>query len=319
MKKIIACCTPFLLGSFLTLSLTGCNQNQQAGGNIDTPTSGAIKISVDESFKPIIEAQLSVFHRNYKNAKVTAAYKPEGQAIQDLLQDSARLVIVSRPLNASELNVFKQHKITPRVTRIAYDGVALILNPENRDTLLSLPQLTEIFTGKAATWKQVNQTSNLGDITIVFDNNNSGTSRFVQDSITRKQPLAQKAYAAQSSPAVIDYVAQNKNAIGVIGTNWISDFDDSTVVGFINRVKVVAVGRRTAPANPDSYQQPYQAYLVQGTYPLRREVYIISREARAGLGTGFVSFVAGDKGQRIMLKAGLAPARGVVRLVEVKQ
>ena len=310
---------PFLLGSLLTFSLGSCNRNKKETGTLDTPTSGAIKISADESFQPIVEAQLSVFHRNYKNAKITASYKPEGQVVQDLLQDSARVIIVSRPLTPSELKVFEKAKITPRITPIAYDGVALILHPDNRDTLLSLPQLHEIFTGKASSWKQVNPASALGDITIVFDNNNSGTARFMQDSVAGKQPLTQKAYASQSSPAVIDYVAQNKNAIGVIGTNWISDFDDSTVVGFINRIKVVAVGRKTAPNDPDSYYQPYQAYLVQGNYPLRREVYTISREPRAGLGTGFVSFVSGDKGQRIMLKAGLAPARGVVRLVEVKK
>jgi phosphate transport system substrate-binding protein len=318
MKKIAALCSPIITGFLLTF-LAGCNQNQNSGKVLDTPTSGAIKISVDDSFQPIIEAQLNVFHKIYKKAKVTAEYKSESQAVQDLLQDSVRLIVISRPLNDSEKKVFEKIHITPRTTQIAWDGVALILNPENRDTLLSVPQLKSIFTGQTASWKQINPASNLGDISIVFDNNNSGTARFVQDSVTKKQPLSAKAYASKSVPAVIDYVAQNKNAIGVIGTNWISDFDDSTVVGFINKVKVVAVSRTTTPENPDNYKQPYQAYLVQGNYPLRREVYIISREARSGLGTGFASFVGGDRGQRIMLKAGLAPARGVVRFVEVKQ
>ncbi|MFC5270612.1 PstS family phosphate ABC transporter substrate-binding protein [Adhaeribacter terreus] len=318
MKNIKAFSTLLLTGGLFTVLLGSCNQSGSKGPS-DTPTSGSIKISVDETFKPIIETQLNVFHKLYKNAKINATYAAESEAIKALLQDSARLAIVSRPLTPSETQVFEKARITPRVTKIATDGIALILNPENTDTLLSLPQLREIFSGKATSWKQVNPASKLGNIAIVFDNANSSTARFVRDSITNKAPLPPTAYASNSIPSVIDYVTENKNSIGVIGANWISDFDDSTAVGFINKVKVVAVSREHTPAKPDNYVQPYQAYLVQKSYPLFREVYIISREARAGLGTGFVSFSAGDKGQRIVLKAGLAPARGVVRLVEVKR
>ncbi len=302
--------------------LSSCNQNQNTARE-ETSTSGSIKISVDESFAPIIDSQVNVFQKLYKHAKVTPAYKSEGQAVQDLLQDSARIIIISRPLNPQESQTLQRNaKLSAKgisTIQIAYDGIAIILNPANTDTLLSVPQLKEIFSGKTNSWKQLNPKSKLGNITIVFDNNNSSTARFVQDSIINHQPLAANTYASKSNPAVIDYVAQNKNAIGVIGANWISDFDDSTTVGFINKIKVVAVSRKTMPENPDSYVQPYQAYLAQNAYPLRREVYVISREARAGLGTGFASFISGDKGQRIVLKGGLLPARGVVRLVEVKR
>ncbi len=323
MNKKAAIRIPILAGSLLALTLAGCNQKPKTNTPPETSTSGDIRISVDESFQPIIDSQLNVFHKLYKNAKVTASYKSEGEVIQDLLEDSARLVILTRQLTAGELeSLSRSAKLTKsaiKATKIAYDGLALILHPDNKDTLLSIPQLKAIFTGQTKTWKALNPKSNLGDITIVFDNNNSSSARFVQDSITDRQPFATNTYASKSIPAVIDYVAQNKNAIGVIGNNWISDFDDSTVVGFINRVKVAAISRQTTPQNPDNYLQPYQAYLAQGTYPLRREIYIISREARSGLGTGFVSFSAGDKGQRIVLKSGLVPARGVVRLVKVNR
>ena len=61
--------------------------------------------------------------------------------------------------------------------------------------------------------------------------------------------------------------------------------------------------------------KPYQAYVAQGLYPYTRKVYIISREARTGLGTGFSSFVAGDVGQKIILKMGVLPASMPVRIV----
>jgi phosphate transport system substrate-binding protein len=69
----------------------------------------------------------------------------------------------------------------------------------------------------------------------------------------------------------------------------------------------------------DDYLKPYKAYIAMKKYPLSRNVYIISREARTGLGSGFLAYVASDKGQRIVLKSGLVPATAPVRLVEIRR
>ncbi|MGV3640352.1 MAG: PstS family phosphate ABC transporter substrate-binding protein, partial [Adhaeribacter sp.] len=243
----------------------------------------------------------------------------EGDVFQDLLSDSARVIVASRLLTEKETQYFKQIKITPRITKVAIDGVALIVHPSNTDTLLTLAQLREIFTGKANTWKKLNPDSKLSNLTIVFDNNNSSTSRYILDSVNLKQALPVNTFAAKSNPALVEYVANNPNAIGVLGVNWISDFDDSTAIGFLRKVKVVAVSAKSNPASKDDYVQPFQGYLAQGSYPLRRNLYVISREARAGLGTGFASFVAADKGQRIFLKSGLVPATMPIRLISIKE
>ena len=298
------------------LIITACNRS---GKIDDTPTSGRLKISVDESFAPIIDSHVYTFQKLYKYAKIQASYKPEGEVIKDLLTDSSRLIVISRLLTPNEKQYFEKIKIIPRVTKVAVDGVALIVNPITPDSLLTMAQLKEIFSGRANSWKKINPESKLSELTIVFDNNNSSTARYILDSINQKQPLPPNTFAAKSNPALIDYVAKNPNAIGVLGVNWISDFDDSAAVGFLRKIKVVAVSAKNNPASADDYFQPFQGYLAQGTYPLRRNLYIISREARAGLGTGFASFVAAEKGQRIFLKSGLLPATMPIRLVSVKE
>ena len=297
-------------------SLLGCNRE---GKIEDTPTSGTIKISVDEAFQPIIDSHIYTFQKFYKYAKVNASYKSESETVKDLLQDSARLVVISRQLTESEKQVFAQQKITPRVTKIAVDGVALITNPNNTDTTFTLSELKDIFTGKIKNWRQLNPTSKLSDITIVFDNTGSSTARYITDSVTNKQPLPSNTFAAKTNKALIEYVAKNPNALGVVGVNWISDFDDSTAIGFLRKIKVAAISSNPDKNVTDDYFQPFQGYLVQKSYPLLRDVYIISREARAGLGTGFASFVAGDKGQRIILKSGLIPATAPVRIISIKE
>ena len=311
MKKLSISILFLLLSSLLYIS---CNTKPEI---TDSPTSGHLKVSVDESFAPILDSHVYTFQKLYKYAKVDAAYKSETDAVKDLLTDSARVIIVSRKLTPEETKVFEKLKIIPRVNRIAVDGVALIVHPNNPDTLLTLQQIQNIFTGKVVNWQQVSGKSATSDITIVFDNTGSSTARYILDSINLKQPLPAKVFAAKSNPALIDYVSNNPNAIGVLGVNWISDTDDSTAVSFLNKIKVVGVSRETSPTSVESYFQPYQGYLANNSYPLRRDLYVISREARAGLGTGFASFVAGDKGQRIFLKSGLMPAQGQVRLITI--
>ncbi|MFM7729283.1 MAG: phosphate ABC transporter substrate-binding protein, partial [Flavobacteriales bacterium] len=63
---------------------------------------------------------------------------------------------------------------------------------------------------------------------------------------------------------------------------------------------------------------PYQAYIALKKYPLTRDVYVISREGRNGLGTGFASFLAGDQGQRLVRMCGLLPTTMPVRIINIR-
>ncbi|WP_054414150.1 PstS family phosphate ABC transporter substrate-binding protein [Hymenobacter sp. DG25A] len=296
--------------------LAGCNQGGPSGAaNDDTATSGSVAIAVDATFEPIVKSQVDTFHKLYQYAKISARYEPEADAMRDLLNDKVRLAVVTRELTADEKAAFDRQKLFPRTTHIATDGLAIIVHPSNPDTLLTMEQLRDIFSGQTKQWQQVNRKNKLGDITVVFDSNNSSTSRYMQDSVTKGMPLAKGAFASESNPALLDYVATHPKAIGVIGVNWISDQDDKEVRGFLKKIRVVGLSTSPRPQKTDEYVQPYQAYLALKTYPLRRNVYVISREARAGLGTGFASFVAGTKGQLIILKSGLVPAIGQTRIV----
>jgi phosphate transport system substrate-binding protein len=309
-----------VLGVALLSSCNGGSSSTTTEADSDTPTSGTIKVSIDNTFEPILKSHVDTFQKLYQYAHVQAAYKPEREAMKDLLDDKVRAIIIARGLKPNEQDVFDQLKIVPRVTHVATDGVAIIMHPSNPDSLLTLKQLHDIFAGNVKQWKQVSgKSSALGTISAVFDQNNSSTTRYVQDSVTRGDALAQGVFASESNPKLIDYVATHPNAIGVIGVNWISDQDDAQVQSFLQKVRVAGISKAAQPAKPSDYVKPYQAYLATKEYPLRRDLYVISREARTGLGTGFASFVAGNQGQLIFLKSGLMPAIGQVRLVQAEK
>ncbi len=285
----------------------------------ETPTRGHIKITADESYQLLIDAELQVFHAIYKYAKVDVTYKPEVDVINDLMNDTVRLVIVNRKLKDTEDQYLKNKQLIPRTTKIAYDGMSFIVNKKNTDTLLRWDQIKDIFTGKIKNWSQLTKKSNLGDLKVVFDNNKSGNVRQIKEQFKINQALPEYCFAVQSNPEVIKFVENNPNAIGIIGVNWISDRDDTLSHKFLNNINVVEIGNENNTDGSGLFCKPYQGYIAESSYPLRREVYIISKETFSGLGTGFASFVAGDKGQRIILKAGMVPATMPVRLVQVKK
>jgi len=198
-------------------------------------------------------------------------------------------------------------------TKIAKDAIAFVVNNENTDTTMSVEKIKSIMLGNDSLWNQVNAKSQLGKINIVFDNNGSANTTYIKDSILFGKSFSNNAFAVKSNPEVIDYVSKNKNAIGVLSVNWISDSDDTLTVSFLKKIKVIALAKDTG----SKAVKPYQAYIQTKEYPFTRDVYMINRQTRAGLGMGFVSFVAGEKGQIMILKAGLIPAISPIRLIEV--
>jgi phosphate transport system substrate-binding protein len=309
--------------------LPGCHPDRSAGTSedaTDTPTSGHVGISVDETFAPILESQVDTFQKLYPDAHLKVSYQPEDSVLLSLLNDKVKAVVVARELNAEEKKTLEKQNMLPITTRVGIDGLAIIVHPSNPDSLLTITQLKGIFSGQTAQWSQVSGQKKLGAVNVVFDANRSSTSRFVRDSILGGGVLSPKAFAAQSNLKLLDYVASHPAAIGVVGVNWISDTDDPTARKYRKQIQVASITSRSNPTK-DDYIQPDQVYLAQKSqevmkehpelqnYPLRRNLYCISREARAGLGSGFVSFVAGQKGQLIFQKSGLMPANMQARIV----
>lgn len=282
-------------------TLVGCNRSDSPS---DTPTYGDITISVDETIKPLIESEVTTFSSIYQYAHLKANYKAQDDAFNDLMTDSTRLIIAARYLNKDELKQFENWEIVPKITKIAIDAVALIGSNDLKDSVITMGELKNLISlGSADKYKNTK---------VVFDNNNSSTIATLKEK-TGVGKLAPNCYALNTSTAVLNYVEKEKNTIGVIGVNWISDNDDSTKQTFLKSVKVLGV----AETDTSETFKPYQAYIALKKYPLSRNIYVLSREAYTGLGTGFTAFLASERGQRIVLKFGLVPATMPVRLVEL--
>lgn len=298
----------------LTLTLLSCGAPDPHGNDTsDTPTSGEVNVMVDESFQKLFDTQIYTFESIYPNAKVHVKYLPENESLDRLIKDSCKVVVMCRDLTPTERKSFEASNLFPISTKIAEDAIAILIHPENKDSVLTVDQIRSILLGNDSLWSQLNKDSELGKINVVFDNPGSANARYMQDTLLGGEKFASNSFAVKSNPEVIEYVSKHKNAIGILSVNWISDMDDSVSQNFLKKVKVTAIAK---DINSESFK-PYQAYIKTKDYPFTRDIYMINRQTRAGLGMGFVSFVAGDKGQLMILKAGLIPAIAPVRLVEV--
>lgn len=301
----------------VTLAVVSACRSKSGEGPTDTYSSGVIAIAADESFEPIVQEEIDVFESLYPLAGIVPRYTTEVEAINLLLKDSVRLAIATRTLTEEEMNSFHSRKFYPREIKLATDGLALIVNRANQDSLMTVRDFSRILTGEAKEWKEVNPNSRLGAIQVVFDNKNSSTVRFAMDSICGGKPLAEgNVSALKTNRQVIDYVAKNSGAIGVIGVNWLGNRSDTTNLSFREEVRVMAVSAGDVATSDNSYK-PYQAYLYYGNYPLARPIYALLNDPRNALPWGFTSFMTSDKGQRIILKSGLVPATQPVRIVHV--
>ena len=304
---------PVLLTGLLLSVMVSCTGGTKSGLD-ETPTRGDIRIEADESFQPLIETEVFTFTHLYANAKIKAVYKPENDIINDFMRDSVKVIVTSKKLSDYQIQYLRDTQIIARTTTYAYDALAIVTNKENKDTLLKYNTIKDIFLGKTQKWKEVNPKSKLGDIRIIFDNTKSGNVRYFKELFEIKDSLSKNFFAVKNNAEVVDFVSRNPDAFGIISVNWISDTHDSTSERFLKSLKVMEVG-----TNGTNYYKPYQGYIAEGSYPFCREVFMIGRETFSGLGSGFISFVAGDQGQRIVLKSGLVPATMPIRLIEINK
>ncbi len=289
---------------------------------VETPTSGTIHISVDESFRPVIESQLQVFLSSFPDVKIIADYKPEAACLRDLAKDSTRMIIITRPLTLGEENFYKDTLKQPAISGLlAYDAVALIVQnaapKKNRkagadsvsQAMMTMEQIKNLLAG-----------SDPGNRQVVMDGiSATSTVRYAMDSILKGAPLGKNVMAAHSSPEVIDYIAKHDQAVGFIGVSWIGDQEDPSQLAFLQKVSVVAV--RCDACTDKPYVQPFQANILLKRYPMVRGLYYMLKENYSGVGNNFVNFLQHERGQLIFRRAFLVPAQMqfVVRDVQLKQ
>lgn len=308
-----------IVATTLVLTIpTGCKNKSKKNQRTDTYSSGTIKFVSDESFRPIIEEEVEIFEHIYPNAKLIPEYTNELDAVNMVMTEKRYLAITTRKFTEKEIKNLKDRKFLPVSIPLAYDGLALIVNNANPDSVISMQDVKQILSGNITKWDKLYPESKLGDIEVAFDNKQSSTVHYCVDSLLDGKPInSPNIYAVNKSAEVIDFVEKHPNSIGIIGSNWLNDKRDTTNVTFKRNIKVMAVSKMH-PATAENSWKPYQYYIYTGYYPMIRTIYALLNDPIHGLPWGFASFISSDhRGQLIIHKAGLLPYRANLQVREV--
>ncbi len=293
----------FILVTVLILS---CEQSNTTKHIPNTPTSGKISILADNTFQYILPPQIELFTSIYRNAEVTYQFKGEQECIHDLLNDSCKVIFISRKLSDKELQVFKNNNLIIHQTPVAQSAIALLGKPFN-NTGVSIDTLISLLSGRSK-------------YNIVFLKKTNGTVLYCKDSLMKKQPFGKNCFITEDTSEFRKYILDTTHLspmIGIVDYSIICDDDDPwtrQLKYFHNDTLIIPVRKDTK--SPAFY--PDQTNIATKDYPIVRTIYCIRRGDNFSLGTGIEVFIAGEKGQILFKKMGLAPIIDRERKIELK-
>lgn len=315
------------------LTLNSCD-NKKA----NSTTSGAGTLVCDKSFENIMNQEIDVFEHIYPKAVIGCQYVSQAEALERLLSGDTRMAVVGRDLTNAEKEQLKKNNQTKNVRsmKIAVDAVALIVNPENPVSKLSMEEIANILSGRVNNWSQIQPDAPDKKIKVMVDDPGSGLATYMRDKLMKGQPFDTTVVVnAGSVKGIFERVKTNPYAIGVIGVSWLttdlSSYSDHDAPDITELTDTAAIdgaeinkrmnesGVKTIKIMHNSLTgyAPTQENIYSGNYPLTRPIYMITTASPSGPLGGFYSFVTGKDGQRLIMKTGIMPARVNVQIYEV--
>lgn len=251
---------------------------------------GTVEMYVESSVYPIVEDINDVFKSYYDQADIQLKIMSQNEILNALNTDTNRLAVLPKEFSEEELETFRN--AVPKITPIAKDAILFIAQKSSVDTLINYQEIIDIFKGEKSS-----------DKLLVFHDANSALVDKMKKDAGEKE-ISQNVYYAKTVQEIADYINKNPKAIGIVGINWMVQPDEN-LKEHIKQLRSLYVYNDSLK----QYFKPSQSTIADNTYPLVRTINIVDIQGKTGLGTGFASFAASDKGQRIVLKSGLMPVK----------
>ena len=219
-----------------------------------------------------------------------------GTGLSSLISGTCDIAMSSRNIKDKEIALAKQKGINPNEIKVALDGLAVVVNPANPISRLTLAQLADIFTGRTTNWKELGGKDE--KIVVLSREVNSGTHVYFKEHVLRKNDPNSKeefvpgALMLSSSQAIADEVAGNPAAIGYYGMGYIS-----------KNQKPLAI----AKDENSEYDEPTIENVINGKYPISRPLFLYTNGIPAGLVKKCVDFALSKEGQTIVLATDFVP------------
>jgi phosphate transport system substrate-binding protein len=246
--------------------------------------SFAQRVKGSDTVLPLAQKEAEAY--NKKGGNVTVTGGGSGVGIAALLAGTTDIASASRKIKFDEKVKFQQAGKSPVEKIIAFDALAVVVNPGNKVSELTRQQLEDIFTGKITNWKQVGG----ADLAIVAYSRetSSGTYEFFKEHVLKNKNYKKNILSMPATGAIIQSVSQTKGAIGYVGLAYLE-----------NDVKAIKVSY-----DGKNFVAPSVATAKNKTYPIVRPLFFYYDKKNAAKLTPFINFVESAQGQDLVDKVG---------------
>lgn len=285
MNKLIG--TACLIAAIAALACAAC-----------AAPSGNLKIAGSTTVLPLSQIWAEQFMMKYPNASISVSGGGSGTGISMLLNGTCQLANASREAKKKEIDTARARNSKLVGTKVAKDGLAIIVHPSNSVKNLTMDQIKAIYSGKARTWKDVGGSSS-ASIVVVGRDSSSGTYGFFQEAVLGGGAYRSDMLSMPTNAAVAQAVAQSKDAVGYVGMAYAWKDEQK------GKCKVLSVSRTKGEAG----LEPTDANVQSGKYPLFRYLYVYTLGSPKGLAGEFIKFGLSSEGQELVHKAGYLPLK----------
>ncbi len=235
--------------------------------------SGTILVDGSSTVFPITEAMAEEFQKRHPGVKVTVGISGTGGGFKKFCRGETDISDASRPIKPSEVELCRQNGIDYIELPVAFDGLAVVVNPRNTwATCMTVQELKKVWEpeaqGRITRWNQVRPDWPNEEIHLYGPGTDSGTYDYFTEAIVGKEHSSRGDYmASEDDNVLVQGVASDRLALGFFGVAYYEQNKD--------KLKLVAVD------NGKGCVQPTFETVMNGTYqPLSRPIFIyVSKKA----------------------------------------
>ncbi len=221
-----------------------------------------------------------------------------GTGIAALINGTVDIANASRQIKPEEVAEARSSGVDPVEFVIARDAIAVIVNPSNPVSRLTLQQISDIYSGRINNWREVGGEDR--PIVRLSRETNSGTHVYFLETVLRlgqadnKTLFAMDTLLLPSSEGIVYEVRQNPNAIGYDGLGYVP-----------HDLKMIAIARRQG----DPYSLPSAQSVNDGSYAVARDLYMYTAGEPAGVVKAYLDWILSPAAQEIVTRLGFVPVK----------
>ncbi len=275
----------------ITLCFANCKERQ------------TLKIAGSETMNAMMRFLGSEYQNINSDIKVEVEGGGSELGIDLLRKGNIDIAVSSRDLTQVEFDDLRKTGNLDKV-RIAYDGVAIVVHPQNKIEKMHLKQISDVFSGNLKNWKELGGMDS--PIQIVIRNDKSGTKDYFDTHILRQKDLGAAEYEknrkrefpenakiVKDNSEMADYIFKNPNAVGFMGMG-------SAIVDNKDKLKALTYARN----EKDEYVAPSARNVFDRKYRMARELFAIYKTDQGEKIDAFITYLTSEKGQEMILKSG---------------